>query len=102
MSEILVVHMDPNSGAQENGTKLFKSFNNGEKLLFDSRMITLGGIELSGIIGHGAAALFDNRAKLIFAGVCLHIKRQRRASLAALAVAMVANECARWPKDDRT
>ena len=64
VGEIFMVHMDPNRGTQENGMKLFKSFNNGEKLFFDGGIIMLGGIRFSGIVSNGAALLFDNKGQV--------------------------------------
>ena len=56
--------------------KLFKSFNNGEKLLFDCCIIMLGGIEFARKVSNRTALLFDNRAKLIFTGIRFNIERQ--------------------------
>ena len=71
-----MVSMDTNRGTQENRTKLFKGYHDGEKLFFDGCIVALSGIQFTRIVSNGSALLLGNGAKLVFAGIRFNIEEQ--------------------------
>ena len=72
--EVLVISVDMENGTKKHQAELFECFDDGEKFLFDRRVVSLSCVEFSCVESDGVVILFDDCAELKIRGICFDVE----------------------------